>query len=77
MIKSNNEKMRLAILEEIKKDEYEYCFDKNYCNDEMWEIQFGKISREQAFEDSIKWHETLSLNEIFNHYDDKYNYVKI
>ncbi|WP_079707691.1 hypothetical protein [Paraliobacillus ryukyuensis] len=70
-----NQSLRNELLEEIKKDEYEYCFDRAYCDDELWQRQNGEQSREQAFKEMMESINQLSIEEIVNMFGDKYDYV--
>ena len=63
-----------AVMIEVSKDEYEACFG-NYYSDEFWEKEYPGETREQAYEESMKWHKSLTLKELLDYYDDRYDYI--
>lgn len=70
------------VLESIIEDESEYCFDKDYINDEQWVSFFLEETREERLNDLIKFWKDLFekdvdrfIIEVVDVYDDKYDYI--
>ena len=74
-LKITDEEVLKAILVEVELDEREYCFDKSYCSDELWNKEHGNKTRQQGYDESMAWHKGLTLDELLEHYGDKYDYV--
>ena len=75
LLKVTSEEALKAILVEVELDEREYCFDKDYCDDETWTKEHDEKTRQQAFDESMAWHKGLTLDELLEQYDDKYDYI--
>lgn len=67
--------LRNELLKEIRKDEYEYCFDPSYCPDEQWKQENDGKDRKTVFQETMKYFNALSIEEIMNIFGDKYNFV--
>lgn len=63
------------LMDEIKKDEHEYCFDKSYHDDKTWEKEFPGQTREQRYQECIALYEKKSAGEIMTDFGSKYEYV--
>lgn len=63
------------LLGELLQDEREYCFDKSYCDDELWKESNGEETRAEAFLRAVNHYTNASIYEIFEDYGDKYEFV--
>lgn len=79
----DNISIKEMVLNEIRDDEKIYAFDREYCSDEDWKINFGNESREQAFQRVMSFWETLAkhlseekfLREVREFFGDKYEAI--
>lgn len=78
-MKKNITNKCLQILEAIKEQEKEYCLDENYTNNELWKELFPKETREQVYNNTIKfWEDKLKegtevfLKEVFQTWDEEH-----
>jgi len=78
----NIKELCLEILKGIEEGEKEYCLDKNYTDDKLWQELFPNETREEAFNSNMNhWKNKFEqgtnefLNEVFENYGDLYDYV--
>lgn len=63
------------LLEEVIKDEYEYCFDRSYMPDEHWKLNNSLQTRTEAFTEVIEELKYQDTQAILKEYGSKYDYV--
>lgn len=67
--------LKELLIREIAGDEAEYCFDRKYCSDKSWENQNGTEERMGAYVEAIEWFASLTVEEILEHFGDRYDYI--
>lgn len=67
--------LKEALMKEIEKDEYEYTHDPSYCPADQWEKSYGRLKRNEGYEEAISYYKNLTVKEIVDEFGDKYNYI--